>query len=104
MSQHIVSIKTYLLIFAALIVLTGVQIQVAFIDLGLWNTVVALTIAFCQALLGVLYFMHLRYSSHMAKLFWVAGFLWLVILLVLSMSDYLSRDWILPPEGWVRLN
>jgi cytochrome c oxidase subunit 4 len=104
MSEHTVSVKTYLLIFAALMVLTAVTVQVAYLDLGFMNTVVALGIASLKATLVVLYFMHLRYSGQLTKLFWVAGLLWLIFLLGFAMSDYLSRHWMGQPKGWAGVN
>ena len=102
MAEHVASLKNYLLIFATLMILTGVTIAVAFVDLGFLNTVVALSIAGFKATLVVLYFMHLRYSSSLPKLFWVAGLLWLAILLGFTMSDYLTRQWMDQPEGWAQ--
>jgi cytochrome c oxidase subunit 4 len=58
------------------------------------NTVVALTIAVIKATLVVLYFMHVRYSARLIWVVVVAGFFWLGILFVLTMSDYLSRPWV----------
>lgn len=100
MSQHIVPIRIYLLIFVTLLALTALTVEAAFVDLGLMNVVVAMTIAVFKALLVVLYFMHVRYSSHLTKLFVSAGVVWLAILLALTASDYISRDWIPRPEGW----
>ena len=48
MSQPIVPQKTYLLVFLCLIGLTILTTGVAFIDLGPFNTVAALAIAFCE--------------------------------------------------------
>lgn len=92
-SHHITSPRAYLLIFGALLVLTGVTAAVAFVDLGLLNTVVAMTIAVCKGLLVVLFFMHLRYSEKLTWIFAGAAFFWLAILLSLTVSDYLSRGW-----------
>jgi len=100
MSEHVASIKSYVLIFVTLLVLTGVTIAVAFVDLGVVNTVAALAIAGIKASLVVLYFMHLKYGNPLSKLFWVAGLLWLSILLVFTMNDYLTRGWQLQPQGW----
>ena len=102
MSEHVASLKNYLLIFAALMVLTAVTIMVAFLDVGFLNTVVALGIASVKATLVVLYFMHLRYGGPLNKLFWVAGLLWLAILLSFTMSDYLTRQWMDQPRGWAQ--
>ena len=95
MSEHIVSKKLYFGIFAALMVLTVLTVVVANIDLGgnILNTVVALTIAVCKALLVVLYFMHVRYSSRLTWVFVGAGFFWLAIMVALTFSDYATRSW-----------
>lgn len=100
MSQHIVPIKIYLAVFVVLLAFTGLTIQVAFINLGPLNTILALSIALFKGSLVVLYFMHVRYGSHLIKLFAVAGLVWLVILLALTVSDYLTRGWMPAPEGW----
>jgi cytochrome c oxidase subunit 4 len=100
MSEHVASIKSYIAIFVTLLVFTGVTIAVAYVDLGVMNTVVALAIAGFKASLVVLYFMHLKDSHPLSKLFWVAGLLWLAILLTFTMNDYLTRGWQLQPQGW----
>ena len=91
MSAHVLPLKIYYGIFAALMVLTGLTVWVATIDLGKANVVVALTIACIKALLVILFFMHVRYSSRLTWMFAAAGFLWLAILFTLTMSDYLTR-------------
>jgi len=98
MPVHVVSKKIYFLIFAALLILTLVTIEVAFVDLGRGNTILALTIAMTKAVLVVLYFMHVRYSPKLTRLVVLSGLLWLVILIGITMSDYLSRGW-LPYPG-----
>jgi cytochrome c oxidase subunit IV len=91
-SQHIVSIKLYAVIFVALIVLTLTTTGVAFIDLGgNLNAAIALAIAAAKALLVILFFMHVRYSHPLTWIFAGVGFLWLLILLTLMMSDVLTR-------------
>ncbi|MFQ5737671.1 MAG: cytochrome C oxidase subunit IV family protein [Acidobacteriota bacterium] len=101
MSDHVVSIKLYVAIFACLIALTTLTVWVAFIDLGLLNTIAALSIAVIKATLVVLYFMHVRYGNRLTWVFVSAGLIWLVILLVLLMSDYASRSWQSAPQGWL---
>ena len=85
------SIKLYILIFLALAVGTVVTWWVAFIDLGFWNPIIALTIACTKATLVILFFMHVRYSSKLTMITVCAGFFWLLILITLSLSDYLTR-------------
>ena len=94
-SDHVVSIKLYSAIFGALLAMTLATAGAAFIDLGgNLNTVVAMLIAACKALLVILFFMHVRYSSRLTWVFVGAGFFWLMILLSLTLADVLSRRWL----------
>ena len=90
-AEHVVPVRIYLLIFAALIVLTAVTTFVAFVDLGAMNVVVMLLIAFAKATLVVLYFMHVRFTSRLTQLAAASGFAWLAILIGLTLSDVLTR-------------
>jgi cytochrome c oxidase subunit 4 len=92
-SHHIVPVPIYIGVFLALIVGTIVTTLVAYIDLGPFNIVVALTIAVCKATLVVLFFMHVKYSPKLTKLVVLAGIFWLVILLTMTESDLLTRHW-----------
>jgi cytochrome c oxidase subunit 4 len=94
MTEHIDSLKTYTLIFAALLILTAVTSSAAYFDLEPFNIVVALAIAVVKMLLVALFFMHVRYSSRLTKVVVGGGLLWLGILLLLSMSDFVSRGWL----------
>ena len=91
MAEHVSSPRMYVAVFGALIVLTILTWGVALVDLGPMNDVVALTIAVAKAVLVVLFFMHVRWSTRLTKLTVVAGFLWLAILLFVTMGDYLTR-------------
>jgi len=95
-SQHIVSIRLYATIFGALLLLTLGTAAIAFVDLGGdLNTLVALAIAIVKALLVLLFFMHVRYSSRLIWVFVGAGFFWLAILMTLTLSDALTRSWLI---------
>jgi len=100
MSHPIVPQKTYVLIFFALIGLTALTTGVAYVDLGAFNTVVALAIAFCKMLLVVLFFMGVRHSSGLVRITLVAGFFWLALLIGFTMTDYRTRAWTPVPESW----
>ena len=98
MSEHVTPKKTYVGIWAVLLALTYLTVVVSRFDLGRLNTVAALTIAVCKALLVVLFFMHIRYSTRLTKLVLVGGFMWLALLIGLTMADVVSRAWIsIPP-------
>jgi cytochrome c oxidase subunit 4 len=93
MSEHIVPRTTYFGVFAALLVGTAITVIAANINFGKMNDVIAMTIAVVKMTLVLLFFMHVRYSS---RLIWVivsAMFFWLLILLLLTLTDYTSRDW-----------
>ena len=95
MSGHIVPVRVYVTIFAVLLLLTATTVIVSGIDLGRMNTVAALTIAVTKALLVLLYFMHVRYGTRLTWLVVSAGFVWLGILIVFTMSDILTRSWVM---------
>jgi cytochrome c oxidase subunit IV len=94
-SEPIMSIRTYIVVWVSLIILTLTTTGVAFIDLGgQWNTLTAVAIAIVKTVLVVVYFMHLRYSSRLTWVFAGAGFFWLLILISLTLSDILTRQWL----------
>ena len=92
MSGHIMSSKFYYTIWIALLCLTVISAAVSFVNLGPFNTIVALVIATFKALLVVLFFMHVKYTSEkLTKMVIVAAIFWLLLLLALSMADYTTR-------------
>ena len=93
MTEHVDSVKTYAVVFAALIALTVITTAVAFVDLGPFSVVAALVIAVCKMLLVALFFMHLRHSTILTRVVVLGGLLWLAILLVLTFADFISRGW-----------
>ena len=91
--HHIVSPKVYLVIIAALLAGTALTVWASFIDLGPWNPVIALAIACTKAVLVVLFFMHVKYSSKLTKLTLIAGFFVFLALISMTLADYMSRAW-----------
>jgi len=94
MGEHVVPRKVYFAVFVALMVLTATTTAVSFLDLGPWNTVVALGIAFLKATLVVLFFMHVKYSPRLTQVTIAGGLFWLAILIVLTLSDFMTRGWL----------
>jgi cytochrome c oxidase subunit IV len=94
MPEHIVPKKLYYMIFAALLVGTALTVMFAFINLGNFNILAALVIAVIKASLVIFFFMHVKYSSRLTKLWVAVGFIWLFIMLSITMTDYLSRAWL----------
>ena len=91
---HVVPVGVYLAVFAALMLLTAATTAAAFHDLGPLNNLVALGIATLKATLVVLFFMHVRYGTRLTPLVIAAGLFWLVLLIALSLTDYLTRGWL----------
>ncbi|MEI6669387.1 MAG: cytochrome C oxidase subunit IV family protein [Acidobacteriota bacterium] len=93
---HLVPLRVYLAVFTALMVLTALTVWAATVDLGPFNTVVALGIACTKAVLVVLFFMHVRYSTTLTWAVVAGGFFWLLLLLLMTLSDYVTRG-----PGWL---
>jgi cytochrome c oxidase subunit 4 len=91
--HHIVSPIIYIAVGAALLVLTATTVGVSFIDLGIFNPIVALAIAVIKAVLVVLFFMHVKYSTKLTKLTVIAGVFVFLGLISMTMADYISRAW-----------
>jgi cytochrome c oxidase subunit 4 len=93
-SEHIPSLASCLAVWLALLAGTTLTVAAAFIDLGPFNTVVALAIATIKATLVVLFYMHVKYTHEkLTGLVVVSAVFWLFILLALSMADYTTRLW-----------
>ena len=92
-AEHIVSPKVYWCIFGSLLVFTAITVGASYLDLGAFNAVVALAIACIKAVLVILFFMHVKYSSRLTKLTVAAGFFTFFVLITMSMTDYISRAW-----------
>ncbi|HTK94170.1 MAG TPA: cytochrome C oxidase subunit IV family protein [Terriglobales bacterium] len=106
MSEHVVPIKTYVIIFLALLLGTGVTVWASFADLDFQlgghtfpgSVIVALVIACTKATLVILFFMHVKYSSRLTWAVVIAGFFWLILLLALTMNDYAFRGLLTYPS------
>ena len=103
--EHVVSPVIYISVLIALMVLLALTLVAAFYDLDrklstsifpYWNMTVAVLIAICKAFLIVLFFMHVKYASKVTWAFAGAAFVWLGIMMTLSLSDYVTREY---PSG-----
>jgi cytochrome c oxidase subunit 4 len=89
--HHIVPFESYIKVFGALIVLTVVTVAVSRIDLGVWNTVVAMLIATIKASLVLAIFMHLKYDDRLNRVIFGTGIFFLTVLLVTCFTDIFTR-------------
>jgi cytochrome c oxidase subunit IV len=93
MTPHVVPVRTYATVFATLLVLTYLTVQIALMDLGPFNAMAALGIATIKAILVVLFFMHVKYGTKLTRLVLAAGIYWWLILVSLTLADYWTRSW-----------
>jgi cytochrome c oxidase subunit 4 len=91
--DHIVPVRVYLAVFAALMVLTALTAWAAFQNFGRYNLIVAIAIACVKASLVVLFFMHVAYSSKLTKAIVISGLCTLLIMFFFTLADLLSRNW-----------
>ncbi len=91
--HHIVTPVQYCMVFGALLVGTLITVVAADIDLGIMNPVVALAIACTKAVIVILFFMHVKYQSNLVKMTVGAGFFTFIVLITMTLTDYMSRAW-----------
>jgi cytochrome c oxidase subunit 4 len=91
--HHIVTPLQYLYVFATLLFFTGVTVWAAYVPFGIFNPVIALGIASFKATIVILFFMHAAYQSRLIKMTIGAGFFMFLVLITMTMSDYISRSW-----------
>jgi cytochrome c oxidase subunit 4 len=91
--HHIVSPIVYVIIGASLLVLTGTTVWASYQEWGVFNPIVALGIAVIKAMLVVLFFMHVKYSTKLTKLTVGAGIFTFLVLVGMTLADYMTRAW-----------
>jgi cytochrome c oxidase subunit 4 len=102
MKHHVDSVRGYVGVWAALLLLTFTTVSVSHWDLGEFHVVAALLIAFVKASLVAWIFMGVRHSTHMTRLFVVAGLIWLTIMILITLGDYRTRDWDYQAKPWAQ--
>lgn len=93
------SVRTYVVVYVALMALMALTTGLAFVDLAAWSSVVAMAIAGAKAVLVILWFMHVRYGTKLTWVFAGVGFYFVGILFVLTLNDVLTRSWLSPFLG-----
>lgn len=91
MSHSVVPMKVYAGVFVALLLLLALTVAVAVVEHPVIGLSIALAIAGAKATLIMLFFMHVRHETQSVRLAAIAGFLWLALLIGLSLSDLLTR-------------
>ncbi len=91
--HHIVTPIQYSMVFATLLVGTAITVGAAYVDLKVFNPIIALAIACFKAVVVILFFMHVKFQSRLIKMTVAAGFFTFLVLITMTMSDYISRAW-----------
>ena len=91
MNAHILPAKIYYRIWLTLLALLILTWGLAQINLGPFNIAAMLIIAIAKTVLVILFFMHVKYTSRLTWVFVAAGFIWLAIMIDLTLSGYLTR-------------
>jgi cytochrome c oxidase subunit IV len=85
-------VREYLIVFALLMAMLLLTVVAALPDFGAFiNLAIAMTIAIVKALLVVLFFMHVKQASPVTWVFAGSAFLWLGIMIALTLADYATR-------------
>ena len=92
-AHHVVSPQIYVVIFLALLVFTALTVGASYVEMGIFNPIAAILIACIKAVIVVLFFMHVKYSSKLTKLTVIAGIFTFVTLISMTLADYISRAW-----------
>ena len=92
-AHHIVSPKVYVVVFLALLAGTTLTVAASYAELGIFNPIIALGIAVAKAVLVVLFFMHVKYSSKLTMLTVFSGIFMFLVLVSMTLADYISRAW-----------
>jgi cytochrome c oxidase subunit IV len=91
--HHIVTPLQYAMVFGTLLVFTGITVGAAYVELGILNPVVALAIASTKMVIVILFFMHVKYQSNLVKMTVACGFFTFLVLITMTLTDYMSRAW-----------
>jgi cytochrome c oxidase subunit IV len=94
MKQPVVSRKTYALTWVGLLALALATTLIGFLDLGPFNMIIAISIATAKACLIAAFFMHAFFEGRVIRIILAGGVVWFLIMLSLTLADYVSRGWL----------
>lgn len=91
--HHISPLSTFLKVYATLIVLTILTVFTATqVNLGNFNTPLAMLIATIKVLIVMLWFMHLKYDSLLNKITIASAFFFLIVFFGFTAMDVFTRN------------
>jgi cytochrome c oxidase subunit 4 len=96
MNSEYHSLRSVLLTWGGLLALTLLTSLIALLNLGVMTPVIGLVIAAVQAALIAAFLMHAKEDFAMVRVIIAGGIIWFLILVTLTMTDYMTRGWLLP--------
>ncbi len=100
MTHQITPVRTLVGIWAILLALALTTVLVSFVNLGPFSFIAAIGIAVLKAALVAWFFMNVRHTKGLTRIFVIAGLVWLGIMLSFTLTDYLTRSLIPEPRPW----
>lgn len=91
--HHLITPLQYTYVYITLLIFTGITVGAAYIDLKWANPVIALAIATFKGVVVILFFMHVVYQSRLIKMTVATGFFMFLVLITMTLTDYISRSW-----------
>ena len=91
--HHVTPPIVYVVIFGTLLVFTALTVGASYIEMDVFNPIVAILIGVIKATLVVLFFMGVKYSTKLTKLTVGAGLFTFLALISMTLADYISRAW-----------
>ena len=85
------ALGSHFLPFLALLMFLALTVGGAYLPLGPMNLPLALTIGIAKTLVVALFFMELRKADTLLRLVACVGLVWLMIFLMLALTDYFTR-------------
>lgn len=89
--QQVISLKAALLVWLALLISLLISWASAYALSGPLSDAINMLVAVSQVLLILVFYMHLKYTSHVNKLVATASIFWVIVILGLTLGDYLTR-------------
>ena len=97
-AQREPSVKVFILVWMGSLTLLSITAGGACLHPGPFRTVLSLIVAVAMMLLQMLFYMRLWYRSGLMRLFAFSGFYWLLLMIGMSLTDYLTRVQV--PAPW----
>lgn len=94
MNEPSLSVKSLVLAYAGMLVLLLANVLIGYLNLGWFSMFIALVIAAMQASILALFLMFGLFEKALVRVIMGGALLWFMILVTLTMTDYITRNWV----------